>query len=85
MIDFDTPKVYDTLCQEDMTKEVVMENYTMEDKEHGLSGHEEDGDCYCCIASYPHSYLENVADFVDDEIVALCRDCATEWRRTAVC
>jgi hypothetical protein len=25
MIDFDIPKVYDTLCQEDMTKEVTME------------------------------------------------------------
>jgi hypothetical protein len=25
MIDFDTPKVYDTSCQEDMTKEVTME------------------------------------------------------------
>jgi hypothetical protein len=49
----------------------------------GVVDEEEDGDCYCCIASYPDSYLENVADFIDDAVVLLCRDCAAEWRRTA--
>lgn len=44
------------------------------------SGVEEEDDCYCCIASYPSSYLEKVADFIDDAPVLLCRDCAAEWR-----
>lgn len=44
---------------------------------------EEDGDCYCCIATYPDSYLEPVINFIDDAVVSLCRDCAAEWRRTA--